>query len=325
MAKSTVLIVGQYPDAHIEEIQKHLQRLNVTTLVIDRYSGDTLTYQFKRGGYRGRFDKAGTGVDFQDVTAVWWRVKPAIPVEFSGGHGSEAERFRWSEWRQALASLPSFLAHALWINPIDKHKAASFKPRQLAAAIEVGFQVPDTIIANDPRSVLRLFERNSRVIYKTLSSYLIPPDEIIYTNEIQSAQVESCGESIRLAPGIYQGFIEKAYEIRITIVGNTIFPAKISSQEVENTRIDWRRDQKRDMYSVVNLAAQDKARLLKLHRRFGLVYAAYDFAVDINGQLIFLECNPGGQWLWIEHALGLPISQAVAAALSSATKKDDAA
>jgi hypothetical protein len=30
---------------------------------------------------------------------------------------------------------------------------------------------------------------------------------------------------------------------------------------------------------------------------------------------VFLECNPNGQWLWIEDATGLEISKAIAAAL----------
>ena len=34
-----------------------------------------------------------------------------------------------------------------------------------------------------------------------------------------------------------------------------------------------------------------------------------------DGPWWFLEVNPNGQWLWIEHATGLPIAAAVAAAL----------
>jgi hypothetical protein len=57
-------------------------------------------------------------------------------------------------------------------------------------------------------------------------------------------------------------------------------------------------------------------RLLALLR---LRYAALDFAVDRNGRWWFLEVNPNGQWLWIEHATGLPIAAAVATALAART------
>jgi D-alanine-D-alanine ligase-like ATP-grasp enzyme len=53
-------------------------------------------------------------------------------------------------------------------------------------------------------------------------------------------------------------------------------------------------------------------------RRLRLRYAAADFAVDGEGRWWFPEVNPNGQWLWLEHAAGVPISKAVADALSSA-------
>ena len=47
-------------------------------------------------------------------------------------------------------------------------------------------------------------------------------------------------------------------------------------------------------------------------KRASLAYGAFDFVVTRDGDVVFLECNPGGQWLWLEKATNLPISQAVA-------------
>ena len=44
---------------------------------------------------------------------------------------------------------------------------------------------------------------------------------------------------------------------------------------------------------------------------FGLMFGAFDFIVDQNGDWIFLEINPNGQWLWLEKILGLPISKKI--------------
>lgn len=49
--------------------------------------------------------------------------------------------------------------------------------------------------------------------------------------------------------------------------------------------------------------------------RLRLRYAALGFAVDASGLWWFLEINPNGAWLWIEHATGLPITAAIATAL----------
>jgi hypothetical protein len=44
----------------------------------------------------------------------------------------------------------------------------------------------------------------------------------------------------------------------------------------------------------------------------GLNFAAFDFALDYEGRWIFLECNPNGQWLWLEVLTGLPLVETIA-------------
>ena len=51
-------------------------------------------------------------------------------------------------------------------------------------------------------------------------------------------------------------------------------------------------------------------------RHMGLNFGAFDFIVDNNGQWWFLECNPNGQWLWMEFAAGLPLSETMARSLA---------
>jgi glutathione synthase/RimK-type ligase-like ATP-grasp enzyme len=191
----------------------------------------------------------------------------------------------------------------------------SYKPVQLALATELGFAIPDTVVTNDADDVLELFKRNPRMIYKTLSSFLIPPDEMIFTNEVTQAQVLDGAGAIGLAPGIFQELVEKKYELRVTIVNDSVFAVRIESQKFPENSIDWRRNQLAEMYVPTVLRLEDEQRLRALHSRMGLVYAAYDFVVDQKDELVFLECNPGGQWLWLEHALDLPISHTLAETL----------
>ena len=49
----------------------------------------------------------------------------------------------------------------------------------------------------------------------------------------------------------------------------------------------------------------------------GLNFGCFDFIVTPSGDYVFLECNPNGQWLWVEDATGLKISEAIADFLSS--------
>jgi putative transposase len=44
----------------------------------------------------------------------------------------------------------------------------------------------------------------------------------------------------------------------------------------------------------------------------GLAYGAVDLILEPSGNYVFLEVNSMGQWHWIEHLVGLPISEAIA-------------
>ena len=45
---------------------------------------------------------------------------------------------------------------------------------------------------------------------------------------------------------------------------------------------------------------------------FGLNFGCFDFAITKTGEPVFLECNPNGQWLWVQNLTGMPIGKAIA-------------
>jgi len=61
-----------------------------------------------------------------------------------------------------------------------------------------------------------------------------------------------------------------------------------------------------DMHTVIN----------RYMEHFDLIYGALDFVVDHDGFWWFLECNPGGQYGWLEDATGAPITESLARVLA---------
>ena len=51
--------------------------------------------------------------------------------------------------------------------------------------------------------------------------------------------------------------------------------------------------------------------LRSLMAALGLVYGAIDMRLTEEGEYVFLEVNPAGQWLFIEQRTGQPITAAV--------------
>jgi hypothetical protein len=57
---------------------------------------------------------------------------------------------------------------------------------------------------------------------------------------------------------------------------------------------------------AIDLPADVRRRIRKLMSRLGLVYGAIDLRLTSDGQHVFLEINPAGQWLFVETRLSSP-------------------
>ena len=58
---------------------------------------------------------------------------------------------------------------------------------------------------------------------------------------------------------------------------------------------------------VGTLPAGVQAGVLNLVASYGLIYAGVDLVLTKDGEHIFLEINPSGQWAWLEDRLSFPI------------------
>lgn len=108
----------------------------------------------------------------------------------------------------------------------------------------------------------------------------------------------------------------KAYEVRIAVFGEKVFACRIPSQEGAETGIEWRAHDWDDPASFPPHAATtipddlaESCRLLV--RDYGLAYGAIDMVVTADGEHVFLELNPNGQWAWIEERTGLKLGNAL--------------
>jgi len=49
---------------------------------------------------------------------------------------------------------------------------------------------------------------------------------------------------------------------------------------------------------------------------YSLYYGTFDFIVNPDGEFVFLELNPKGQYLWLEESTKQPITMTLAKYLS---------
>ena len=312
----TILLVTEQFDPTADHLIQVLRQRGCPVLRwnLDRYPQDsTLTYRASAHEFGGSIATDGRIVPFDVIGSVWYRASRCRG--FPPNLKPEELKFAEREAESALHSLP-LITDWRWINEPRRHRDASWKPAQLAAARRLGLDVPRTVITNDP-SVVTAFreECGGTIIFKALSQTLsLEPGKAAFT-AIVTDEVLSSLSLIRHTPGIFQELVPKDYEVRLTVVADKMFAAKLLSQKDDRTKIDWRIAPHDIKYEPIELPADVRDKVSDFMAKNRLTYSCIDFIVTPEGRHVFLESNPRGQYLWIEHYTGMPITEAVADAL----------
>src|SRR6266849_7257845 len=210
---------------------------------------------------------SGAVLDSREVTSVWYR-RQSDPVLPEALHPKDRE-FARVECLGYLNSRYHCLDHCLWVNPCWPERLAGDKTRKLVLAKSVGLAVPRTLVTNDPQAVRDFFEKCAgRVIFKPLIGLLTgkPPDysvhlkaafegkftfppayeedpadidrRVVFTQLLTRDKLDELN-ALAACPAIFQQYVDKKVELRITIVGPEVFAAAIYSQDQPETSVDF--------------------------------------------------------------------------------------
>jgi glutathione synthase/RimK-type ligase-like ATP-grasp enzyme len=277
-------------------------------------SSSTLSYRAGDNSFNASILTDGRTLDLGDVASIWCR--GLLPSGFPHGINEADEKFAKHECQRALNGLLSTLS-ALWVNHPECNRRANSKPAQLFAAQKIGFHIPPTLITNNPAEARAFITEPGDTIYKANSPLnVFGSGKMVFTSIVTDAALDKI-DLIQLTPGIFQKLIPKAYEVRATVVGSRIFCAKIDSQADPETELDWRRKPFNIESTLITMPSAVEQKVLELMRLFDISYGAFDFIVTPDGRYVFLEVNPSGQYLWIEHITKLPITEAIVDLLSA--------
>jgi glutathione synthase/RimK-type ligase-like ATP-grasp enzyme len=269
-----------------------------------------------------RFTINGRALALDAVTGVYYR-RPGRPRLSVSQEFTRFEPWLRAELQHAWAGALAGLQHATWINRPHRVAAASYKIEQMTRAHGRGLLCPEAVVTQDPEVAEKFCRRHSwQVITKPLSHGELrggpnEPDLLLYTSALRE-NTSSALERVREMPTLFQRRIEKACDVRVTIVHETCIAIRLLSQENVFSQIDCRREDMRDMrYERTTLPERLKDQLVALVRSYGLMFAAIDLIEDMAGGFWFLELNPGGQWAWLDEHVDGAISHALRAALLS--------
>jgi hypothetical protein len=304
-----IVIVAEPNDIHAEVVARQLQLRGAPCEIVN--SADFPQRLKMSASYCGRrlsvrLANGGRLIDCEQVSGLWLRrfraheISPAIAEESVAAFAYHESRDLFLGWIASIANV---------INPRTQEWRAELKPFQLFAAQEAGLRIPRTLVSNDPAAIGEFAAANGEVIFKAMS-----PTEFQFTatTALEASHLAML-DSVALAPAMFQERIHAERHLRITMVDDQLFTAAIKPATGEAS-LDWRveRDPSMEQFSLPDTIAES---LQSLRRRLGLRYGAVDMILDRRGEYVFLEINPGGQFLFVEIHLDLPISGAIAEAL----------
>ena len=327
-----ILIITNKEDVHPTPVIRYLRqknypffRLNTEALLTD--------YEF-RWECRDRAEPDffirnivnGASVRGSDVTAVWER-RPAKVTCLKYENRGEINRHNMAEANEFLSYLLYYVSDLFSIGHHLYDWKASSKMTQLKVAQELGMQVPSTCFSNRKPDILSFASGYDSIVLKSIDNGCVSLNDmdeyLFYTvkttyPEIKDLPEEMFGQTVNFI----QNYIEKDFELRITVVCDKVFACRIDSQDMaeDQGKIDWRQGYDYGLkHSVFALPERISAFCVEYLKRMKLNFGCFDFIVTPEGEYVFLECNPNGQWLWIEEETGMKISAAIAEALISHT------
>lgn len=326
--KKVLIITHTHDNECIDIVSARLREMGASAI---RFNVDQYPLQYKlstcysQGAWQMFLDHGDHRETLHDVSAVWYRrshnlgdgLNKILEAEYLGSvHG---------EVRQTLFGMLEGM-HCFQIGKYSQYRRMDSKEEQMKIASGLGLKVPDTCITNSPEEARRfVLEHPKGAITKMQSAFAIYRDgveNVVFTNVITEDNLDTI-ETLQYCPMQFQEKIEKALELRITIVGDAVFAFAVDSQQLENAKVDWRREgvELLAQWEPYELPEDIKEKLLRLMDVYQINYGAVDIIVNPEGDYYFLEINSAGEYFWLDRLLQGQISAHIAKVLVGAAPR----
>ncbi|MFE5549573.1 ATP-grasp ribosomal peptide maturase [Streptomyces sp. NPDC056534] len=261
--------------------------------------------------WTGHLECNGELINLSEVGCIYYR-RPT-KFEFIAGMSNPEKSFATSEARMGFGGVLSSMDK--WINHPAANAHAGIKPVHLAVARKCAMTVPPTLITNDPDAAQQFVREHGKVVYKTLSTPSFSDEgkhKITFSTVVREEDLDS---SVSLTAHLFQKWVEKKFEVRLSVVDGNFFAARIDAYSPE-AAVDWRSDYGSLSYSVVEVPSEVRVQVSRMLELLSLRFATMDFIISPSGEWNFIDLNPNGQWGWIESHTRMLISSALADALT---------
>ena len=255
----------------------------------------SLRWQLCDQGISGHLKIDGDVLDIQDINGVYHRF--VNPEEI---HSSLKEVSRCRSIIHSLLDLFDVLP-ARVVNRRRPMMSNNSKPYQSLLIRNAGFSIPDTIITNNPSTVMEYAAWNAPLIYKSISSV---------RSIVESLDAESASrlKSIMNLPTQFQKKIN-GFNLRVHVIGEEAIGTRITT-----SAIDYRyaaQQGSSSNFKAYELPLNLTENCVKLAKLLQLDFVGIDLMVN-EDNVYCLEVNPSPGYSYYQKYTGQRISEVLA-------------
>jgi len=301
----------------IDLVQQHLEKLGYPSWRLNSDEFGTsyaLQYTLDRGPAQLQLQQGRRSLPAADITGVWYRKLWGLkaPARLDAAYLPAFSR----EYNTSLHIFFDALQHAPWINKMAAdHAVCSNKLWQLQEAQHCGLHVPRTVLTNHPEAVRAFYEAcGGSIIMKlhgALSRSMDGKGAFLPTTRLSAADLAQL-DTLAYCPMIFQELVPKAYELRIAYAAGAFYTGRINASGDAAGSTDWRAAAVTLPWAPYTLPAHVAEKIDALMQRLDLSFGAIDMIRRPDGEYVFLEVNPQGEWGMLQKHLGYPIAETIA-------------
>ncbi len=249
---------------------------------------------------------------FNQIKVVWFRKFGFLKsFENEFGKSSDLVRYLYKELMIISKLIYKLLEDKIWL---FKKNNMLTKLEVLKKANEIGILIPETIVTTNKSVLSNFFNQEKQLITKSIGDgSLINYKDLVYN--FYTSRIEYIDNILEeFSPSLFQKYTEKEYELRIFFIEDSFFAMSIFSQANKKTKYDFRNYdiQNPNRFEPYNLPKMIERKLNILMKNIGLNTGSIDMIKTPEGDYVFLEVNPSGQFGMTAFPCNYPLHKIVA-------------
>lgn len=291
-----ILLLTHESDFALDRVISWLHR-QAPDLSIERVNREQLE---PLGQYSATIEPVGWNL--HNIPRVVW-LRQLLPERDPFGPSPSAKqiddilicRRQWLAWTHLFNNVD-----VQWLNDPANVVTAESKVRQLAVAANCGFVVPRTLLTNNHAEAMSFTSQTGPCIVKSLTTafWEFSDQSFVFTTTAEQALAVDASEWTE-QPVFVQERVQGTHEGRLLAIGNAVVGACR-----RRSTVDWRTDPT-ITWTRWHPTTEIINRALSYLGHFGLHYGAFDFILDDRHENapVFLECNPAGEFGFLDDLL----------------------